>query len=81
MSRHEERAGTANATVELEGEKKILLVEAHSRNRTYLNLLSLCSRLGDKVQENLHVFVFHVLNLFLCVLVCFSPKRKEGWGG
>lgn len=65
-------------TVELEGEKKTLLVEARSRNNPYLNLLSLCSRLVGKVQENLHIFVFHFLNMFLCVFLQCKTKVGEG---
>lgn len=63
--------------IELEGEKEILLGEASTRNSSYLNLLSLCSRLAGKVQEDLHIRVFHGLN----TLVCFFHQREKQVGG
>lgn len=60
----------------MEVEEKILLGEDNSRTSSYLNLLSLCSRLVSKVRENLHLCVFHVVNTRLV----FSTRGKTGWG-
>lgn len=62
----------------LEREKQVLLGEASVRNSPYLNLLSLCSRLVAKVQENLHVCVFDVLNTLLWF---FHQREKQAGEG